>query len=168
MRGNILEQSMQPTVYIETSIVGYLTSRRSVSLVTAGNQELTHEWWAGHRERFQVYVSAYVVAECASGDEHAANDRLSAIADIPQLAVSDAVSELAIKLMNGVPLPEKAEVDALHISIAAVHGIEYLLTWNCKHIANASLRPRIETVCRIAGYEPPTICTPQELMEIWP
>lgn len=159
---------MQPTVYIETSIVGYLTSRRSDSLLTAANQELTHDWWDSHRVRFQVYVSAYVVSECSSGDNVAVNERLTAIRDIPQLAVSDAVSELAFKLMKGVPLPEKAEVDALHISTAAVHGIEYLLTWNCKHIANASLRPRIEAVCRNAGYEPPTICTPQELMDIWP
>jgi hypothetical protein len=163
-----MDLSMQPTVYLETSIIGYLTSRRSNLLVTAANQELTIEWWDHHRTRFELYISPYVVTECSSGDEQAGQDRLALIRDIPELAVSDAVGELAAELMQNVPLPEKAEVDALHISMAAVHGIEYLLTWNCKHIANASLRPRIETVCRSAGYEPPTICTPQELMEIWP
>lgn len=168
VKSDRIEVPMQPTVYIETSIVGYLTSRRSTSLLTAANQELTHDWWNSHRERFQVYVSVYVVTECSSGDEVAINERLATISDIPQLAVSDEVSELAFKRMKGVPLPEKAEVDALHISTAAVHGIEYLLTWNCKHIANASLRPRIEAVCRSAGYEPPAICTPQELLDIWP
>lgn len=157
-----------PSVYVETSIIGYLTSRPGGSLLTAANQELTRGWWEIHRDNFQIYISEYVVRECSFGDESAVAERLEKIRDIPQLVVSDRVGELALKLMNSVPLPEKAEVDALHISTATVHGIEYLLTWNCKHIANASLRPRIEMVCRGAGYEPPTICTPQELMEIWP
>ena len=87
------------------------------------------------------------------------------LADIRQLEVTEAVEILAEALVHQVPLPEKAQVDALHIAIAAVHGMECLLTWNCTHIANAALRPQIEAICRSFGYEPPTICTPQELME---
>ena len=95
-----------------------------------------------------------------------AKARLDMISAIRQLAVTESVETLADALVHQVPLPEKAQVDALHISIATVYGMEYLLTWNCTHIANAVLRPRIEAICRSFGYESPTICTPQELMEV--
>jgi predicted nucleic acid-binding protein len=159
---------MNPSVYIETSIIGYLTSRFSSSLLTAANQQLTREWWEKNRGQFRLYISRYVIDECAAGDDAAAAERMEAIREIPELELSDSVSVLATTLIEHVPLPENAEVDALHIATAAVHGIEYLLTWNCRHIANASLRPRIESVCRDTGFEPPIICTPQELLEIWP
>ena len=95
-----------------------------------------------------------------------APERLAFLEDIPLLEISDTAEALAEALLNGVPLPPKATIDAYHISVAAVHGIEFLLTWNCKHIANPALRARIEFVCREMGYEPPVICTPQELLEI--
>jgi hypothetical protein len=84
--------------------------------------------------------------------------------DIPLLEVTDETTTLAQELVDHVPLPKKAAVDALHIALAAVHGMDYLLTWNCKHIANATLRGNIEEVCRTKGYEPPVICTPEELL----
>ncbi len=112
----------------------------------AANQQTTHEWWSGPRHRFSVYVSRFVIGECSAGDSAAAADRLRVLAD--------------------VPLPPKAATDALHIAVAAVNGVAYLLTWNCRHIANPALRPRIESVCRKMGFEPPVICTPQELLEI--
>ncbi len=93
-------------------------------------------------------------------------ERLAYLEGMPLLEVPDDVNSLAESLVAGVPLPERAAIDALHISVAAVNGIEYLLTWNCKHIANPSLRPRIERLCREMRYEPPVICTPQELLEI--
>lgn len=156
---------MSSTVYIETSIIGYLTSRPSRDLITAANQQLTYDWWHEHRERFDIFISQFVIDECAAGDAIAAKERLDVLADIRQLDVSEAVENLAGALFHQVPLPEKAQVDALHIAIAAVHGMEYLIIWNCTHIANATLRPQIESICRFFGYEPPTICTPQELME---
>ena len=87
------------------------------------------------------------------------------IREIPALDVSILAEELAARLLAASALPEKAKADALHIAIATVHGIDYLLTWNCKHIANATMRLKIESICRSSGYEPPIICTPLELME---
>ena len=157
---------MKSTVYIETSFISYLTSRPSRDLVTAANQQLTHDWWNEHRENFDLFISQFVIDECNLGDAIAARVRLDVIADIQQLNVTAAVETLADGLVDQIPLPEKAQVDALHVSIATVCDMEYLLTWNCTHIANAVLRPRIEAICRSFGYEPPTICTPQELMEV--
>ncbi|MBN1442682.1 MAG: type II toxin-antitoxin system VapC family toxin [Planctomycetes bacterium] len=154
------------TVYLETSIIGYLTSRPSRDLVTAANQHLTQEWWHQHRKRHDLFVSEAVVAECGEGDPAAAQERLEVIADIPLLNLDERAEDLANALVKQVPLPERAVVDALHIAVATVNGIDYLLTWNCAHLANAALQHRIGVVCRSAGFEPPTICTPQQLMEI--
>lgn len=156
---------MRSTVYLETTIIGYLASWPSRDLITAANQQLTHEWWNDHRQTFDLYVSQFVIDECSAGDKTAAQERAVFLTGIPELSVSDDVKRLAEDLVQRVPLPEKGAVDALHIAVAAVHGIDYLLTWNCAHIANASLRPRIEALCRAFGHEPPTICTPQELLE---
>ncbi|MFQ5734060.1 MAG: type II toxin-antitoxin system VapC family toxin [Planctomycetaceae bacterium] len=156
---------MNSTVYLETSIIGYLASRPSRDLITAANQQLTRDWWDEHREQYDLYVSETVVAECSAGDPQAAQERLDAIGDIPMLDVTKDAENLADELVKQVPLPEHAEVDALHIAIATVNGINYLLTWNCAHIANAAMQPQIEAVCRSAGIEPTTICTPQQLME---
>ncbi len=157
---------MKPTVYLETTIIGYLAMRVSGVLRIAANQQTTRDWWENDRQRFTPLVSRFVVQECSRGDPAAARERAAYLQGIPLLDVPDEVYHLAESLIIGVPLPQKAEIDAIHISVAAVNGIEYILTWNCKHIANAALRPRIESICREGGYEPPVICTPQELMEI--
>lgn len=153
---------MKPTVYLETTIPSYLTAWPSRDLVRAAHQQITREWWA-RREAFELYSSRLVVQECQAGDAQAAADRLAALAGIPLLQQEAAVAELAEALLRDVPLPPNAAADALHIATAAVHGMHYLLTWNCNHIANVALRPRIEAVCRAAGFEPPLICTPEEL-----
>ncbi len=157
---------MKPTVYLETTIIGYLAMRVSGMLRVAANQQTTHDWWDGHRHDFDLFVSRFVVDECSDGNPVAAEERLAYLKGIPLLEISDDVTSLADSLIAGVPLPEKASIDALHISVAAVNGVEYLLTWNCKHIANPSMRPQIEHICRDMGFEPPVICTPQELLEI--
>lgn len=153
---------MKPTVYIETTIPSYLTAWPSRDLVRAAHQQITREWW-NHRAEFDLYSSRLVVQECQAGDAQAAADRLAALAGILLLAQGPEVSALAEALTRDVPLPEKATADSLHIATAAVHGMKYLLTWNCTHIANVVLRPKIEAVCRAAGVEPPLICTPEEL-----
>jgi predicted nucleic acid-binding protein len=130
--------------------------------VRAAHQQITREWWA-RRDGFDLYASRLVVQECQAGDAQAAAERVAALAGIALLEQGAEVGELADALMRGVPLPEKAAADALHIATAAVHGMQYLLTWNCTHIANVALRPQIEAVCRAAGFEPPLICTPEEL-----
>jgi hypothetical protein len=153
---------MKPTVYVETTIPSYLTAWPSRDVVRAGEQQVTRDWWAG-RSRFELRVSSLVLLECGAGDSDAAARRLAALKGVPVLAQSPEAVTLAGTLLREVPLPGKAAADALHIAVAAVNGVSYLLTWNCTHIANAILRPRIEAVCRQFGYEPPVICTPMEL-----
>jgi hypothetical protein len=153
---------MKRTVYVETTIPSYLTAWPSRDLVRAAHQQITREWWA-RRDAFDLYVSRLVVQECQAGDQQAAEERFAALAGIPLLEQEAEAAALAEALLRDVPLPRKAAADALHIATAAVHGMQYLLTWNCTHIANAVLRPQIEGVCRAAGFEPPLICTPEEL-----
>ena len=152
-------------MYIETTIPSYLTAWRSPELLMASNQELTRKWWDESRSSFELFISEFVVQEASAGDPTAAKRGLEVILDLPKLEITTQAETLAIELLKQAALPSKARLDALHIAVATVHGMEYLLTWNCRHIANAVLRSKIEFVCRKAGYEPPTICTPQELME---
>ena len=157
---------MKPTVYLETTVIGYLSMRVSGVLRVVANQQTTRDWWDNHRQRFDLYVSRFVIDECCDGDPTAVQERLVYLQEIPLLEISGDVESLATSLRAGIPLPEKASIDALHIAIAAVNGVEYLLTWNCKHNANPAMRPRIEQICRRMEFEPPVICTPQELLEI--
>ena len=157
---------MKPRIYIETSIPSYLTARRSRDLIATANQELTQEWWETRKQDFYLVISEFVLREASAGDPIAASNRLAAIEGIPELDITNEVGRLAQILIEQIPIPEKAQLDAFHIAVAAVHGIEYLLTWNCTHINNAELRPRIEALCRSNGFEPPIICTPQELLKV--
>lgn len=154
------------SIYLETSIIGYLASRTSSDLITAGNQTLTRDWWDCHREHFDLFVSEAVIAECGAGDPEAADERAVFLNGLPILEITLECKELAAEIMKRAFLPEKADVDALHIAVAALNGIDYLLTWNCKHIANASLRRIIERVLSEANIEAPVICTPQEMINV--
>lgn len=156
---------MKAKVYIETSVISYLTSRPSNDIRATANQNATIEWWDTQRPKFDLLISEFVVAEASMGDPEAAQRRLAVIADCMELAATEASRALGRELVRRGALPANAEIDAFHVAIAAVNGIEYLLTWNCAHIANAHARPKIEAICRALGYEPPTICTPQELTE---
>jgi hypothetical protein len=153
----------RPSVYVETSVIGYATSRPSRDLVVAARQQITREWFAHRAARCDLFVSQLVVTEASGGDDLAARERTAFLEGIPQLKITDAVGELAEHLVESGAVPRTAAEDALHIAVAAAHGVEYLLTWNCKHIANAAMRQAIERSCREAGYEPPIICTPEEL-----
>jgi predicted nucleic acid-binding protein len=151
------------TVYIETSIVSYLTARPSRDLLVAAHQQLTVAWWDQQRSHYELFTSQVVLAEARAGDPDAAQRRVAVLEHLPLLDVTDAAITLAAALVSGQALPEQAAQDALHVAVACVHGIEYLLTWNCAHLANARLRSRIEQICREAGYVPLIICTPEEL-----
>jgi hypothetical protein len=155
---------MPARVYVETSIISYLSARPSRDLVVAGHQQLTHEWWQSQRPRFSLFASQLVLQEAGRGDPEAARMRLQVLEGVSLLEVRTEALALAQALLGRGPLPERAAADALHIAIAAIHGVEFLLTWNCKHIANAQMRPLIERICRGQGYEPPVLCTPEELM----
>lgn len=155
---------MKSKVYIETTIVSYLTARPSRDLIIAAHQQLTQEWWEHRRSSFNLYASLLVIQESSAGEAIMARRRLNALAGIPLLDVNKEAVRLARILVDKGPIPQKATVDALHIAIATVHGMDYLLTWNCKHIANAEMQTAVAASCRSAGYEPPVICTPAELL----
>ena len=156
---------MKPKIYLETTISSYLSAWPSRDLVTAAHQQITREWWQARHEEFDLFISQIVIQEAHGGDPDAAARRLEILKDLPLLEQTEEATALAQELVEQVPLPQKAAVDALHIALAVVHGMDYLLTWNCTHIANATLRSKIEAVCRSKGYEPPVICTPEELSE---
>ena len=155
---------MPGTIYVETSIISYLAARPSRDLITAARQQVTHTWWRERRPEFDLYVSQMVLAEAAAGDPHAATRRAELLAPLPLLDVTPEVAELAAALLQQVPLPPRAGADAAHIAIAAYYRLDFLLTRNSAHIANAARRPRIEEVCRQSGFRPPVLCTPDELM----
>jgi len=153
------------SAYIETSVVSYLTARRNQrDLIVAAHQELTREWWERRRRDFTLFASAVVIEEALRGDEMFANARMALIEQMRLADVTPAARQLAAQLLLEAGLPAKANADALHIAICAVNGIDYLLTWNCTHLANAAMIPRVNNICRAVGFEPPYICTPEELM----
>jgi hypothetical protein len=154
----------KPKVYLETTIVSYLTASPSRDIVQAAHQQITREWWE-RRQQFDLFVSQAVITEAHRGDAVAAARRLAALEDVAVLEVTEDATKLAGAFLDQHALPAKAALDALHIAVAVVMGMDYVLTWNCTHIANAAIRPKLEDACRKLGYEPPVICTPEELME---
>ena len=154
---------MAVRVYIETTFVSYLTARPHRDVVIAGHQQVTHEWWDAHRAGYELCVSQLVLDESAAGDAQAAQERLDVLQSMTVLEITEAALSLAKELIQQGALPVKAAEDALHIAVATVHAIPYLLTWNCRHLANATMRPVIESVCAGKGYKAPIICTPEEL-----
>jgi hypothetical protein len=155
---------MKQRVYLETTIVSYLTARPSRDLIMAAHQEVTRQWWDGRRHDFEIYVSQLVADEAGRGDQEAANLRLATLSGVTRLQVTDQALALARELVQAQALPQEALEDALHIALTAVHGMDLLLTWNCKHIANAEMAPVIRATIECCGYDSPTICTPDELM----
>lgn len=154
-----------PSVYLETSVISYLRSRPSRDLIIAGHQQITQEWWESQSSKFQLYISELVVQESRRGDKNAAQERLELLRKIDAIQVTSDALNLAQIFLDEASIPPKSEADALHIAISVTNGIDYLLTWNCKHIANAITRKKVEILCRKNGYEPSVICTPEELME---
>jgi len=155
---------MRSSVYLETTIVSYLTAWRSPELVMAARQQITRDWWDSSRTEFELFVSQVVVDEASAGDPDAVARRLAVLDGIPLLEPQAGTDELVEELIRRLSLPNRAAADAVHIALAVVNGIDYLLTWNCTHIANAANRPLIETACEALGYEAPIICTPEELL----
>jgi predicted nucleic acid-binding protein len=155
---------MAKRIYIETSIISYLTGLPSRNILAAAWQSLTVEWWEKRKNFFEVFVSELVIEEAGRGDSEAVARRLEAIKGIPLLKLTDSAVELSKKLISEGVLPVKAADDALHIALSAVHNIDYLLTWNCRHIDNAEMKPLIRSVIITNGYNYPEICTPQELI----
>jgi hypothetical protein len=159
---------MAERVYIETTVVSYLTARPYRDVVIAGHQQITHEWWDYRRASYELCASELVLREAGAGDPQAAQERLAILNAMTLLETTAEALALARQLIKAGALPAKAADDALHIAIAALNGIPFLLTWNCRHLANAVMRPLIESVCMAKGLKAPIICTPEELMEAKP
>lgn len=155
---------MAQRVYIETTIPSYLTAWPSRDLIIAGHQQLTKEWWQTRRGEFELCISQFVLDEASAGDAQAAQERMAILNPLPLLDISEAVLYLATTILQTGIIPGKAARDAAHIAISAVHGIDFLLTWNCAHIANAQIVKQVQAICSQHGFTCPLICTPEELM----
>jgi len=153
-----------PTLYIETSIISYLRQRPSTQVVMAARQLLTHQWWGEERGNYELVTSQYVLDEASAGDPVLAAERLQLPEGIPLLPLDPQLGVIANEIVSRAILPPQASIDALHIAAVAHHRIQYLLTWNCKHIANAKILPRIHEVLTDLGIPIPIICTPEEMV----
>jgi predicted nucleic acid-binding protein len=155
---------MKPTVYIETTIPSYYVARESRNIIQLARQQLTREWWDRFRGNYDIYTSQIVLEEAADGDGHMSEERLALLEEIPLLDIDELVEELAQELVGRHIIPEKAARDALHIAAASVQKMDYLLTWNCTHIANPHIQQRIRACFLSYSVEIPVICTPEEFI----
>ena len=155
---------MKQRVYLETTIVSYLTARPSRDLILAAHQEVTRQWWERRRQEFELHISQFVLNEAAGGDPVMAKKRLALLKGLRQLPVTGEAIELGRAIIADGMLPPKAGLDALHVAVASVHEIDVLLTWNCRHLANAELLRELARYLGGKDYEIPVITTPEELM----
>ena len=153
------------TVYIETSIISYLRARNSLLIPSAARQIAARRWWDEERHNYQLLVSPYVVAEVSHGNATLVAERLAAIDGVPRLEINDEIAAMADRLLTSAVLPQKARMDALHICTAAFHRLDYLLTYNCTHIANVRILPKVREVLNELGYQLPIVCTPEEMID---
>ena len=153
------------TVYIETSIISYLRAKNSLQVTSVAKQIVTRRWWEEERHNYQMVISQHVLDEVSAGNPTLAAERLACLNDIPVLESPPAVALMAERLLASALLPAKARLDALHICTAAFHRLDYLLTWNCAHIANARTIPRIRNILSELGYDLPVVCTPEEMID---
>ena len=157
---------MKKRVYLETTVVSYLAARRSRDLIVAAKQQITQQWWETRKGDFELYVSQVVADEAGRGDHDAVERRHSILKGIRRLQMTEMVGELARALVRRQAVAAEKIEDALHIALASVHGMDFLLTWNCSHLANAEKIADIESIIESCGYECPRICTPDELLGV--
>jgi predicted nucleic acid-binding protein len=155
---------MKRSVYLESSLISYYSNKRSRDLVCAARQIITQKWWQTRLKEFEGFVSPIVLEEIARGNQAAAEKRLETAKAFVELRLSQSALDCAEYLLRKKAVPRRYPEDALHISIAAVNGIDYLVTWNFSHINNAERKLDVERAVREYGFEPPVICTPEELM----
>jgi len=157
---------MRESVYLETTVVSYYTSKPSRDVIVLAHQEITREWWPKAVRRFDVFISEVVVEEASLGDPEAAKRRLEELKRFPHLELNDEVERIAGVYMERLEIPEKSFRDAAHLAVASVHNIDYLVTWNCTHLANGEVIKRLMKVNESLGIRTPIICTPEELMGV--
>ena len=152
-------------IYIESTIPSYVVARPARDLLQAARQQLTRDWWDLQRAKHELFTSQVVLDEIAFGEKVMAQLRLETLQAVPLLQVTDEVKALARKVLTSGLLPATADRDATHIAVASAYEMEILLSWNCRHIANAAIQTRLRRLVEAAGFTLPVICTPEELME---
>ncbi len=155
---------MKPKVYLETTIPSLLTAWPSRDVAVAGQQQTTRDWWNERRQHYELFVSVLVLKEVERGDATAASERAAKLQGCRVLPYPKEAEDLTLALLASRLIPAKAETDAAHVATAAVHGMDFLLTWNCRHIANAAIVEKLRDICEREGFSAPVICTPHELM----
>lgn len=155
--------TVRPTVYLETSVVSYLVARRSRDVVVLGRQQATQDWWATAAKHWRLVVSEAVIGEAGAGNQELASARKESIRNLDVVATTPSALELAQHLVTVGAFPANAAGDALHVAVAVTNGLDFLVSWNFRHIAGAEARRKIETACVDAGYEPVSICSPDQL-----
>ncbi len=155
---------MKKSVYLETSVVSYYTSKPSRDIIALAHQEITREWWHKAINRFEIFISEVVIEEASMGDKEAARRRLEELRAFPHLELNEKVEEIAQMYMENLKIPDKAFRDATHLAVASVHNIDYLVTWNCKHLANGEIIKKLMNISKDTGTHIPIICTPEELI----
>jgi len=158
--------TMKPTVYIETSIIGYLTTKPSNDSLTAAHQQITADWWQTIQPQVTCFISPFVVREISQGHPEAATRRLQIVSHLSVLHHNDKIEQLAHTYFAATGIPEKTRMDAFHLAMAVWHQMDYLLSWNCKHIVSARVRKIVQEINQQQNMLTPIICTPQELMEV--
>lgn len=153
------------SVYVETTVVSYLTAKPSRDLVVAAHQQVTREWWEKAQLRFDMYISAVVLDEIVQGDPEAAEKRRRIVADMKLLGRLPQVEELKAEYAARLPIPDKALADCYHLALASWHGMDYLVSWNMKHIVNGDVILAVQDLNAARGIRTPLICTPEELVE---
>ena len=156
---------MSPSLYLETTVPSYLAGGIAGDLIVAAHIEATKRWWTDERQKYRLFVSAVVNDEIARGNREIAEQRRRLIVTLPLLRVTTAVVQLAGRLFDHLRLPESARPDAFHLALACHYNLDFLLTWNMKHIAGGHVRWTLEKLQRVGGIVIPTICTPEELLE---
>lgn len=157
---------MKQSVYIETTIVSYLSANPSRDIIVAAHQQITQEWWQNVRPKVDCYISPFVLQESQRGDDDAAKRRIKLLSGISILELNNKIEKIAGIYFNELNIPDKAQLDAAHLAVACYYKIDYLISWNCKHIVSARIRKELEKLNNELNLFTPVICTPEELMEI--
>ncbi|MEW6608929.1 MAG: type II toxin-antitoxin system VapC family toxin [bacterium] len=157
---------MKESIYLETTVVSYYTSKPSRDIIVLAHQEITRQWWPMAVGQFNIFISEVVIEEAGLGDQEAAKRRLEELKDFPHLELNNKVEEMAQVYMEKLEIPEKSFRDAAHLAVASVHNIDYLITWNCAHLANGEVIKKLMKINEPFGIHTPIICTPEELMEV--
>ncbi len=157
---------MKGSVYLETTVVSYYTSKPTRDIIVLAHQEITRQWWPKAIRQFDIFISEVVIEEASLGDQEVAKRRLEVLRDFPHLELNDEVEKMAQVYMERLEIPEKSFRDAAHLAIACIHSVDYLVTWNCAHLANGEVIKKLTRINESCGIQTPIICTPEELMEV--